>query len=132
MNKEQYFLEAINAGEPNADLVYADWLEEQGRPEADEVRDPIVVVSRDWSFSQYYSESRSWSWSHFFSRSKSRNWLRSLSRTVSQYSSQCRSRFYYRCWSWHSSRSQSHSHFQSRSCSGFRFGYSPIQTGIKI
>ena len=48
-NKEQYFLEAINAGEPNADLIYADWLEEQGRPEADEIRDPIIVALRNWS-----------------------------------------------------------------------------------
>ena len=35
MNKEQHFLKAISAGEPNADLIYADWLEEQGRPEAE-------------------------------------------------------------------------------------------------
>ena len=48
MNEEKHFLEAINAGEPNADLIYADWLEEQGRPEADEVRDPVIVSFPNW------------------------------------------------------------------------------------
>ena len=68
MNKEKHFLEAINAGEPNADLIYADWLEEQGRPEAGEVRDPIIVVLQKWS--RFYS--RSGHWSH--PRSRSHSW----------------------------------------------------------
>ena len=50
MSEEKYFLEAINASEPNADLVYADWLEEQGRPEADEIRDQALVVLCKWFF----------------------------------------------------------------------------------
>ena len=49
MNEEQHFLKAISISEPNADLIYADWLEEQGRPEADEIRDPIIVGLVDWS-----------------------------------------------------------------------------------
>ena len=48
MNEEQYFLRAINAGEPNADLIYADWLEEQGRSETDEIRFPPVFGLSEW------------------------------------------------------------------------------------
>ena len=75
MNKEQYFLEAINAGEPNADLIYADWLEEQGRPEADEIREPVFVVLQIWCFYPWYSfSSQSRCWSGSFSRSWSRSY----------------------------------------------------------
>ena len=58
MNEAKHFLEAINAGEPNADLIYADWLEEQGKPEADEIRDPIVFTLREWSWFGSLSASR--------------------------------------------------------------------------
>ena len=73
MNKEKHFLEAINASEPNADLIYADWLEEQGRPEADEVRDRVIVFLREWSWNNSSSHSRSCSWprSRFFSGRRS-------------------------------------------------------------
>ena len=43
MNEAIHFLKAISKGEPNADLIYADWLEEQGKPEADEIREPTFV-----------------------------------------------------------------------------------------
>ena len=96
MNEEKHFLEAISAGEPNTDLIYADWLEEQGRPEADEIRDPVVFALQRWS------------------RSRSRYRFRSHSRS--------RSRFHQLLGS---SRSQSHfwhftSYSFSRSCHGTR------------
>ena len=114
MNEEQYFLEAINASEPNADLIYADWLEEQGRPEADEVRNPIVVM-REWHGSRSLSgsHSRFRHWSHSRSRPRSRylNWH--LSQSVHRYCSlswsEIRSRF--------RSHSRSYFRYQSRSCS---------------
>ena len=92
MNEEKYFLEAINAGEPNADLIYADWLEEQGRPEADEIRNPTVVVLTNCNFSNFIrpslSSSRSghilWSWSGYrsasYSKSRRKCRIRSWSR----------------------------------------------------
>ena len=89
MNEEQYFLEAINASEPNADLIYADWLEEQGKPEADEIKDPVVIALRDWSRSRHCSLCRN--------RSRSR----------------CRPHFWFRLYS----RSHSHSYFCYQSCS---------------
>ena len=106
MNEEQYFLAAINKGEPNADLIYADWLEEQGRPEADEIKDPPVVIytgrqtCSSWSEalfgcrvnSKSRSSSRCWSWSistPFFSFSRYGSWLRSAVSSTS--SSQFRS-----------------------------------------
>ena len=79
MNKEKHFLEAINAGEPNADLIYADWLEEQGRSEADEIRNDPVFVFPEWvrslawsglvSFSSYCYQS--WSLSDICFESES-------------------------------------------------------------
>ena len=109
MNKEQYFLEAINAGEPNADLVYADWLEEQGRPEADEVRDQVIVVLREWSWNNSRSQSRfrsrpwsrSLSWSMPFSGSRhcSRSWPRSQSQSLSRSCSRSQSCSRFRSWS---------------------------------
>ena len=114
MNQEKHFLEAISAGEPNADLIYADWLEEQGRPEADEIRDPIVVISLDvsqsWSTSWFGSQFRSRSFSQFRSwcRSNLRFCYQSCSRFGSGYvcvsQSLCQSvpcsQFWSRCRSW--------------------------------
>ena len=103
MNKEKHFLEAINAGEPNADLIYADWLEEQGKPEADEVRDPLIVVLRDWSSSSSWSRSWSRSRSGYFFHSgycfHSIPWSRSWSRFCSQSRSGSRSRSRSCSWS---------------------------------
>ena len=96
MNEEKYFLEAISAGEPNADLIYADWLEEQGRPEADEIRDPAIFVlcewSRSWSWSGSRSGSRSGSWPWSWSRSRSGSWSRSRSCSGCRSLSRSRSR----------------------------------------
>ena len=80
MNKEIHFLEAINAGEPNADLIYADWLEEQGRPEADEIRDPAPVVlggSGEWGRSPVPSNSLSGSYSFTVNNSYSQSYSES-------------------------------------------------------
>ena len=97
MNKEKHFLKAINAGEPNADLIYADWLEEQGRPEADEIKDPVIVALCEWLWNSFNLESRfcfcSWSRSHFGTIFKSSSWthfLRSF-RSCSESESQSRS-----------------------------------------
>ena len=49
MNEAKHFLEAISKGEPNADLIYADWLEEQGKPEADEIRADPIIILKEWS-----------------------------------------------------------------------------------
>ena len=100
MNEELYFLEAINAGEPNADLIYADWLEEQGRPEADEVRDQVIVVLREWSWNNSRSQSqfRSRPWSR--SRSRFSFYPRSWSCSRSGHLSSSRSRSYSRSRSW--------------------------------
>ena len=83
MNEAIHFLEAINAGEPNADLIYADWLEEQGRPEADEIRDPAPVVLPIWFGSICLSKSGI---SHC-SKAKSHVWTKcwSESRTNSNF-----------------------------------------------
>ena len=95
MNKEKYFLEAINASEPSADLVYADWLEEQGRPEADEIRDPTIIALIEWlrclplSRSRFHFGSAPNSFSN--SRSSCYSWSRSCSRSF------CRSRSRSRC-----------------------------------
>ena len=109
MNEEKHFLGAISAGEPNADLVYADWLEEQGRPEADEIRDPTVVVLRQWSHSQcrltFWSRVMSWS------RCNSRSWCNSCSRPWSRYRSLSCGQFL----QWSCSMSWSRSRFCSRS-----------------
>ena len=105
MNEEQYFLEAIKASEPNADLIYADWLEERGRPEADEVRNPAIVISSEWSrcnvdfwllscsMSESWSLCGSWSGTNSRSCSSSQCLRRSL----------CLSGIWYASWS----RSQS-------------------------
>ena len=94
MNEEQHFLKAINASEPNADLVYADWLEEQGRSEADEVRENIVVL-RAWSWfhscSWSYCCANSWSLSAFSSWYCSSSWCWSRSRSGFNYRSWSRS-----------------------------------------
>ena len=105
MNEEKHFLEAISAGEPNADLIYADWLEEQGRPEADEIRDPVVVFLLEWSRSRSRSLSRSLSRSRFGTRF----WSGFGSRTLSFPRSRSRSshRPSYRSFY----RSRSHSRF---------------------
>ena len=109
MNEEQYFLEAINAGEPNADLIYADWLEEQGRPEADEIREPTIVILYRWSRSWYCSWSRSKSCSSSSSRCQA--WYCSWSRSNS--SSRCQA------WSLFGSSCHARSlfRFRSQSCS---------------
>ena len=82
MNEEKHFLEAISIGEPNADLIYADWLEEQGRPETDEIRIPTIISLRDWKLSNIaYPCSCSWSHSGFKSRSRCWAWSTSISRS---------------------------------------------------
>ena len=93
MNEEKHFLEAINAGEPNADLIYADWLEEQGRPEADEVRDPTMVASCNWSRSLYWSGSGSRYRNRHLSQSGHRYCSRSRHHSYSLSRSDFRSRF---------------------------------------
>ena len=80
MNEEKHFLKAISKGEPNADLIYADWLEEQGRSEADEIRDPAPVSFLDWSHCRTGSFSRVISQVHVCSISCSSNRFRSWSR----------------------------------------------------
>ena len=96
MNEELYFLKAINAGEPNADLIYADWLEEQGRPEADGVRDPVVLGLRQWS--RYRQLSESWSRYRQLSESWSKSYRCSCSR--SGLLSRTQSQSWSRRWSW--------------------------------
>ena len=104
MNEEQYFLEAINASEPNADLIYADWLEEQGKPETDEIRDPTAISLQTWS------NYRSWSRFNHQSFSCSKYYhCRSCSRALSGLYSISRSRsdsiIRNRSWSWSKSYS---------------------------
>ena len=93
MSEEQYFLEAINASEPNVDLIYADWLEEQGRSEADEIRDPIIVSLPEWSQSSSNSRSFSWSGRHSWSGSLFYSSLQSVSCPRSRSRSSYRPRF---------------------------------------
>ena len=115
MSEEQYFLEAISTGEPNADLIYADWLEEQGKPEADEIRDPTTVLMLNWFRSKFscFRESRS------ASKSVSKSDSRSMSsRRCGHFSGSCSgsvsgSRYVSRVYwsishskSWHFSRSE--------------------------
>ena len=97
MNEEQYFLEAINASEPNADLIYADWLEEQGRSEADEIREPAIFTLCKWL--------RSWSGHRRGSCTNRSNQVLSRSQSLSD------------SLSWYRSRSQSSSHY----CNGSGF-----------
>ena len=134
MNEEKYFLKAISKGEPNADLVYADWLEEQGRPEADEIRVPAIIVSRSYSCyskscSQYLSgpsfglvcyprprfcsQSRSW---YHPSNSRSRYCSLSVSGSRSHSRSYFRTQFRYCSDSRCCSCSYSDSYSRSRSC----------------
>ena len=123
MNREKYFLEAINASEPNADLVYADWLEEQGRPEADEVRDPVLICLTDFwshSFSNSWAAYHSWSWS----RCHRHQYKYGSTSGIFSYSC-CRSSLTISYWYW--SRSQSRSLNSSRSRSTPRPSSSSIQ-----
>ena len=113
MNKEKHFLEAINKGEPNADLIYADWLEEQGNPEADEIKDPTIVVLFEWLVSRCWSIACLRSQSGSCSRVWPRSWSRSQSRFGSQVCAQSRSNSRSGCWS----RSWSRSWLRSRSTS---------------
>ena len=115
MNKEKHFLEAINRGEPNADLIYADWLEEQGRPEADEIRNPILIylvdfwfISNSWSRSSYSYWSRSQSCVRLLPNSWCRSAYQLRYQSSARCDSQCRSR----------SQSRSQSRYRSVSQSG--------------
>ena len=84
MNEAIHFLEAINAGEPNADVIYADWLEEQGKSEADEIRDPTFVVLKEWvRFYPYCSVSQSKS--HLTLKYFSQSWSRLCIKSYSEF-----------------------------------------------
>ena len=95
MNEEKHFLEAISASEPNADLIYADWLEEQGRPEADEIREPAFVVLPRWSQNRSRNRSRNWSRPYSWSRSNYQLRYQSRSRSGSESQFQSFSLCYY-------------------------------------
>ena len=115
MNQEEHFLEAISASEPNADLIYADWLEEQGRPEADEIRSdsfsfsPFLISLFGSSVHSSFSKScNSWD------RSRSGNFYRSLSQSRYRLFSLCRSQTAYATVLW--------SRIRSKSKCGCRYG----------